>query len=151
MKTHSSNQRKSSQRGFSLIELLIVVVLLGIIAALAVPYLVAAQQASRAASAVSSLRLIHSSQATYHNHTGVYGTLENLGDAGHILDGNLAGGSKTLYTFVVTPGADPSLQYTATADPTFKPEVYHHFFLDQTGIIRDEVGAPATAASAPLE
>src|ERR1700716_1742605 len=92
------------QEGFSLIELLIVVAILGIIMAIAVPNLLASKRAANEGSAVSSLRTIHSCQLTYQATTGVgsYGDLPALArDA--LTDRVLGSGSKSGYNFVVTP------------------------------------------------
>jgi type IV pilus assembly protein PilA len=140
----------TSQRGFSLIELLIVVAIIGIIAAIAVPYLEQAKQASKSASAVSSMRTINSSEAAYHSSTGEYGTLTQLGSANYIADSNLAGGRKSDYTFSVTPLT--ALNYEAVADPVLDPtNAYQHYFIDASGVLRVEVGAAATATSNPMQ
>ncbi|HEV7375466.1 MAG TPA: prepilin-type N-terminal cleavage/methylation domain-containing protein [Pyrinomonadaceae bacterium] len=140
----------TSQRGFSLIELLIVVAIIGIIAAIAVPYLEQAKQASKSASAVSSMRTIHSSESAYHSSTGQYGTLTELGNANYISDPGLAGGRKSDYTFSVTPLT--TLNYEAVADPVLDPaNAYQHYFIDGSGVLRVQIGAGATVASNPIQ
>jgi len=128
---------------------MIVVAIIGIIAAIAIPYLETARQATKSASAINSMRTINSSQASYRSATGHYGTLIELGNGNYIADPNLRNGNKSGYTFNVPSATE--FDYEAVADPILDPtNVFQHYYINASGIIRVEVGASATAASNPM-
>jgi prepilin-type N-terminal cleavage/methylation domain-containing protein len=141
---------ESNEKGFSLIELLIVVAVLGIILAIAVPSYLHAQRAAKAASAVSSLRSIHQAQNSYHTSHAEFGELTDLGNA-RLIDGQLSAGSKSSYEFEISFPTTASENYEAIATPTVNPTEWHHYFVNASGVIRYSQGATATAASDPIE
>jgi type IV pilus assembly protein PilA len=142
--------------GFSLIELLIVVAIIGIVASIAIPSLLASRRAANEGSAQSSLRTIQSCELTYQSTTGRgdYGTLAQL--RGEVLtDVVLGSGSKSGYNFAATPsaaGVRPAVFY-ATAAPMVTTGIgqtgTRRFGITEDGVIHgDSAGGLAAYANA---
>jgi len=103
-----------NHRGFSLLELLIVVAIILIIATIAIPSLLRSRQAAQESSAVAQVRTINTAEVTYlSSNGGSYGSIPELITQG-FLDSRFSG-SVSGYNYTVTAsGSD----YTATATPT---------------------------------
>jgi type II secretory pathway pseudopilin PulG len=127
------NGRKALAGGFSLVEALLVVMVILIIAAIAIPNLVHGKMRANEAAAVASVRTIHVAEAMYNNsypEVGYSGSLANLGSNGSdctrptstnsclIMDEALTSGIKSGYVFeVVGDGNTPTASYTVNASP----------------------------------
>jgi len=154
---------KKNQNGFSLIELLIVVAIILIIAAIAIPNLLRSRMAANEASAVGSLRTINTAAVTYsstYQNAGYPASLAVLGPASpatsstaDLVDSVLALGVKSGYTFTFTgDGLTPSNGYNVKANATTQgTSGQSHFYTDQTAVIRKDPTAAATSATAPLQ
>src|SRR5436853_4411399 len=107
-------EKMKNNRGFSLLELLIVVAIILIIATIAIPSLLRSRQSAQESSAVAQLRTINTAEVTYlSSNQGAYGSLPQLITQG-LIDSRFAG-SVSGYNYSVTAsGSD----YTATATPT---------------------------------
>ena len=130
--------------------LLVGVAILGIIAAIAIPNLLAARRAANEASAIHSLRTIAGAQSTYQNVFRKFGTLEELA-ANNLLDPNLSRGEKNGYLFVVVANPDT---FEVNAVPTvYRSSGLRSFYIDESAVIRagDNYGGPSSKHDEPLE
>jgi type IV pilus assembly protein PilA len=158
----------SKEEGFSIIELLIVVAIILIIAAIAIPNLLRSRMAANEASAVGSLRTINTAQVTFASTYGIgfAGSLAALGAAAQpcvataagacLIDEVLQTGAKSGYTIAMTSAvgtaAAPTTTYTVTAVPiAVGSSGQRRFFTDESGVIRFNASAAATTADPPIQ
>jgi type IV pilus assembly protein PilA len=157
----SLRKRRASQRGFSLIELLIVIAIILIILSIALPQMSKSRMHAQEMAAIAEIGTIQKAQVQYYSQFGQYATaLTQLGppassgaaegpQAAGLIPASLANGSGSGFTFTLT--ATPT-GYALTAVPkAFGSTGRRTFYSDQTGIIRENWGQdPATQQSAEL-
>lgn len=161
--------RHNKRKGFSLIELLIVVTIILIIAAIAIPNLVRNKIQANETAAVGALRALTESALLYSNTYGGFPhALSDMGPgasgtsassassaSADLIDSVLASGVKSGYRFTYVAGTtDPSgnvLTYSITASPVAPGSSgQRSFFTDQSGTIRNTASGTADSNSTPL-
>ena len=159
---------KRPQKGFSLIELLIVVAIILIIAAIAIPNLLRARIQANEASAVSSIHAINTAEVSYQTlfpTVGFSPSLAALGDGGTspcpgtstascYIDSALASGTKSGYTFTFTQDTSmtPSVHYTVVVDPSSRGVTGQRgFYSSDSNVTRYNAVGSAGSADSPLQ
>jgi len=154
------------QKGFSLIELLIVVAIILIIAAIAIPNLLRARIAANESSAVASLRTINTAEISYNSSYPTVGFAATLGalsgtscappssTGACLIDTTLSSGTKSGYTFVLANASGtPVSTYSANANPLTPNQTGVRYFCSiADAVIRvSPAGAACTGTEQPLQ
>ena len=155
----AGHTRPHRQKGFSLIELLIVVSIILILITIAVPKFTNAQKYTRETAAIQAIKAIHTAEVQYQSQFGRYAaSLTELGppasgaantSAADLIGNDLANGEKQGYKFTVAPVHGG---YVVNALPaSYDISGSRSFFSDQTMVIRENDGPePATMQSKEL-
>ena len=135
---------RGSEGGFTLLELMIVIGIIAILAAMTVPRLIDATYAAYETNAHTFLRSIHQAEMQFHTKESRYASLADLRAARLIGPQNPEN-----YVIVLTVLPDGS-GFQVAATPLPKPDAMRHFYVDGSGVVRYTVGAPADDTSTPL-
>lgn len=147
-----TNPKRFSDQGFSLVELLIVVLIIGIIAQMAIPHLMRSKLAANEASAITTVRSVLNAETLYVTTVGSgrYGTMGNL-VSGMLVDTVVGSSTKDGYVFAISLGAADA-SFVIDARPTgYLNSGIRSFFSDETAVIRyTTADSAATSSSSPL-
>ena len=138
-------------RGFSLIELLFVVTIIGIVASFAIPYLSQSTIAARESAAITNVRNLVTSQMNYSLTKGFGNFAPDLAtlQASGYIDNELGSGTRDGYLYSLSGS---SITFTVQARPmTYGSTGNRSFFSDESAVIRyNTADAPADTSNSPL-
>jgi type IV pilus assembly protein PilA len=136
-------------KGFSLIELMIVVLVIGIIAALSMPNLAKSKMAAHESSAISGMRTLVTAQITFAARSGSGNFAADLTEleAANLIDSVMGSGTAEAYSFAISGSG---VQFTVDARPlVYGSSGIRSFFTDESGAIRYTTADAAATASDP--
>ena len=136
-------------KGFSLIELMIVVLVIGIIAALSVPNLAKSKMAAHESSAISAIRTLVTAQITFATRSGPGNFAPDLAtlEGANLIDSVLGSGTAEAYSFALSGSG---VQYTIDARPlVYGSSGIRSFFTDASGAIRYTTADAAATVTDP--
>ncbi|MCZ6620569.1 MAG: prepilin-type N-terminal cleavage/methylation domain-containing protein [Deltaproteobacteria bacterium] len=147
-----NNPKRFSDQGFSLVELLIVVLIIGIIAQMAIPHLMQSKLAANEASAITTVRSVLNAETLYVTTVGSgrYATMGAL-VSGMLVDTVVGSSTKDGYVFAISLSASDT-GFAIDARPTgYRNSGIRSFFADETAVIRyTTADSAATANDTPL-
>lgn len=147
-----TNPKRFSDQGFSLVELLIVVLIIGIIAQMAIPHLMQSKLAANEASAITTVRSVLNAETLYVTTVGS-GKYASMGSlvTGMLVDTVVGSSTKDGYVFAISLGAADA-SFVIDARPTgYLNSGIRSFFSDETAVIRyTTADSAATSSSSPL-
>ncbi|MCM8820239.1 MAG: prepilin-type N-terminal cleavage/methylation domain-containing protein [Candidatus Omnitrophica bacterium] len=135
------------RKSFTLVEIMIVVAIIALLAAIAIPNLLRARVSAQESAAAAALHTIAAAEIQYRATNPTYGSLSDLGSANPpYIDSTLASGTKQGYNFAVTIDSTND-NFFATAVPQ-KMSAAHTFYIDEDGVLcrSEDVGIPAPNA-----